>query len=67
MTQLTQNQLDALKRLIDMPMTDLRHFIGSGETGAERLFETRGMTRGDLVIEAIETGMVSSLGVEDDD
>ena len=67
MTKLTQKHLDALKRLIDMPMTDLRHFVASGETGAERLEETRGVTRGDLIVEAIEVGMVGSLGVEDDD
>ena len=67
MTKLTQKHLDALKRLIDMPMKQLKEYVASGETTAERLEETRGMTRGDLIVEAIEVGMVGSLGVEDDD
>lgn len=67
MAKLTQKHLDALKRLIDMPMNQLRHYVASGETTAERLEETRGMTRGDLIVEAIEVGMVGSLGVEDDE
>ena len=52
--------------LIDMPKRELRLFVGSDNGIQDRLDETSGWSRGDLISEAINRGLTSIHVVADD-
>jgi len=56
---MSDNELDQLRELIDMPKRDLRLFVGSDNAESNRLDETRGWSRGELIVEAIERCLTS--------
>ena len=59
---LTQVQLDTIRKLADMPKKDLRLLVGADESKSSRMDETRGFSRGDLIVEAIERGITNISG-----
>jgi len=56
---MNEKQIEELTALIDLPMKELRLFVGADNSKQSRLDETRGWTRGELIAEAIERGLTS--------
>ena len=56
---MNEKQLNELTKLIDMPKRELRLLVGSDDSIQNRLDETRGWSRGDLIHEAINRGLTS--------
>ena len=54
---MTDKELQELVNLIDMPKRELRLHVGSDHGVNDRLNETCGWTRGDLIRGAIERGI----------
>lgn len=54
---MTEKEKDELRELVDMPKRELRLLVGKDNAKSDRLDETRGWSRGELIVEAIERGL----------
>ena len=61
-----EKELEELCDLIDMPKRELRLLVGSDNGIQDRLNETKGWTRGDLISEAVSRGLTTITLYSDD-